>query len=75
MPAVNNPHEYAPGLVLGRIAVRRQQPEYAGAPQKIVALSNKRGRWMRRRTQFIRASYARVVQWVQRRQAFPGSII
>jgi hypothetical protein len=28
-----NPN-YAPSLVLGRIAVRRQQPEYVGAPQK-----------------------------------------
>jgi len=26
--------KYAPSLVLGRIAVRRQQPEYVGAPQK-----------------------------------------
>ena len=26
--------KYAPSLVLGRIAVRKQQPEYVGAPQK-----------------------------------------
>ncbi len=26
--------KYAPSLVLGRLAVRRQQPEYVGAPQK-----------------------------------------